>query len=212
MEIKHFVFNPLAVNTFVVFDDTKECVIVDCGCYNDKEKQKLKDFISKENLVVKHLICTHLHFDHIFGNKFVFDTYGVSPEGSPKDNDWLEEMSWRAQILGIDCNEESVKLGRELKEGDEITAGNFSFRVVEVPGHSQGGLMYYCEQEKIAFVGDTVFCGSIGRADLPGGKQNALLESIRTKVFSLPDDTTLMCGHGMPTTVKAEKENNPFFS
>ncbi|MDD6357530.1 MAG: MBL fold metallo-hydrolase [Bacteroidales bacterium] len=210
MQIKRFVCNPLQENTYVVFDETRECAIIDCGCYTDGEKETLSQFVSEQGLKVKHLLCTHLHFDHIFGNKFIFDTYGISPEASAKDVDWLEDMCRRAQILGIDCEEGIVPLGKDLNEGDEINVGAILLKVLAVPGHSAGGLVFYDPKEKVAFVGDSIFCGSVGRTDLPGGNQQQLVDSLTQKVLALPAETMLLPGHGEVTNVAFEREHNPY--
>lgn len=178
LEIKIFICNPIEENTYVVSDETKEAVIVDCGAFYPEEKNSIKSYITENGLTVKHLLLTHAHFDHTFGNEFVKAEYGLSPEGFSKE---------------------------------EITFGSHTFQVIHSPGHAADAVVFYCKDEKLAFTGDTIFQGSVGRTDLEGGNHSQLMKSIEKLKLLIPDDTRLMPGHGSSTTMGEEKKSNPFF-
>ena len=164
MKIKRFEFNMFPENCYVIWDETNEAAVIDPGCYYEEEKQALKDFILKNGLNVKHLLNTHLHLDHIFGNPFMLKEFGLN-----------------------------------------------QLEAIHVPGHSPGSLVFYCAAEHGMFSGDVLFQGSIGRADLAGGNFDHLIDNICSRLFVLPNDTVVYPGHGAPTTIGAEKAENPFF-
>ena len=211
MKVKNFEFNMFPVNCFVLSDETNEAVIIDAGCFYPEEKQRLKDYIESNGLTVKHVLNTHLHLDHVFGNPYLFQEYGLRPEGGEQDEFWLDKVSTMARNFGFMYDEEQPKLGKYLHEGDTVTFGNTELKVIHVPGHSQGSLVYYNEKEACLFSGDVLFEGSIGRADLAGGDYNQLIEGIRSKLFVLPEETRVYPGHGYDTSIGYEKKNNPFF-
>lgn len=210
MNIKIFEFNPIAENTYVVYDETKECVIIDAGCFFPDEKNQLLDFILDNDLVVKHLLNTHLHFDHVFGNKFILDQFGLKAFANDKDLFLLEAMPAQMRMFGFKDAEEAPAIGTFIKENDTIEFGNQKFIVLEVPGHSPGSVAFYSENGECVFVGDALFRGSIGRTDLAGGNQSQLIETIRTRLLTLPPETIVYPGHGPQTTIREEKRNNPF--
>lgn len=210
MNIKTFEFSPISENTYVVYDETNECVIIDPGCYFPDEKRELFDFITDNDLVIKHLLNTHLHFDHVFGNKFVLDTFHVESKANQQDEFLLEAMPAQMRMFGFRDVEEAPAIGSYIKENDVITFGKQKFVVLEVPGHSPGSVAFYSENSECAFVGDALFRSSIGRTDLVGGNMQQLLDSIRTKLLTLPLDTVIYPGHGPRTTIKEEIKNNPF--
>lgn len=199
------------VNCYVLWDDTNEAVIIDPGCYYDDERQALKDYIIGHNLTVKHLLNTHLHLDHVFGNPFVEKAFGIKAEAHQADEFWFEEMPKQSRMFGIRLPDAPVPLGSYLHDGDLITFGHTTLEAIHVPGHSPGSLVYYCAAEKCMFSGDVLFQGSIGRADLTGGNFDDLIEHICSRLFVLPGDTTVYPGHGAPTTIGTEKAENPFF-
>ena len=199
------------VNCYVLSDETKEAVVIDAGCFYEDEKQALKNYITGNELHVTRLRCTHLHLDHIFGNPFMLKEYGVKAEANQADEFWLERAPQQSRMFGFELKEAPVPLGKYVCDGDIITFGNTNLEAIHVPGHSPGSLVYYCKEEKCMFSGDVLFQGSIGRADLAGGNFDELREHICSRLFILPDDTVVYPGHGAPTSIGAEKRDNPFF-
>lgn len=212
MQIKQFEFNPLGENTYVLYDDSRECVVIDPGCFFPDEKAQLTEFIDEHDLTVKHLINTHLHFDHIFGSAFVEQTYGIRTEAHPADEFMLDGLAQRMQMFGFRGEVAPPTIGRYLHEGDSILFGSQTLDILEVPGHSPGSIAFYNAQQGCIFVGDALFRGSIGRTDLEGGNHQQLLDAIRTKLFTLPPETVVYSGHGPATTIGFEMQHNPFFA
>ncbi len=199
-------------NCFVVSDDTRECVIVDCGAFYEEEKRAIIKYVRENNFEMKHLLCTHGHVDHNFGNKAMFDAFGIGPEICYGDKMLLNNMKEQAKALvDIDYEEAQPNVRRYLHDGDLITFGNHSFKVICTPGHSPGGVFFYCEQESMAFSGDTLFRMSIGRTDFIQGNYDELIHSLKNTVANLPSDTLILPGHGPQTTIKEEKMYNPYF-
>jgi hydroxyacylglutathione hydrolase len=211
MKIKIFEFGPLAVNTYVLSDETGECAIIDPACWYPHEKETLFNYIVNNKLTVKHLLNTHLHFDHIFGNDFVVSKFGVKPEAHAADEHLLKKISTHPQMFGIDLSHLSVPpLGKYLKENDVVSFGNQQLHVIHIPGHSAGSIVFYDKAGNCAFVGDVLFNGSIGRTDFIGGDYDLLVKGIKEKLFVLPDETIVYPGHGPATTIGNEKRYNPF--
>lgn len=211
MKVQCIVMNMFQENCYVAYDETRKAVIIDPGCYYKEEQDTLRRFIQTEQLTVTHLINTHLHVDHVFGNSFVEKEYGIRTEAHDGDLNWLLEMPQRCAMLGIPWKGETPsQLGKILGEKDTLTFGNSSFRTIHVPGHSQGSLCFYSEPDQVLFSGDVLFREGVGRADLPGGDWNALLTHIKAKLFSLPDETKVYPGHGPATTIGWEKKHNPY--
>jgi len=210
MTIKTFTFNPIQENTYLVYDETNEAVVIDAGCVSEIEKRALKNYIEDNNLTLKRVINTHLHFDHQFGNKFLFDTYGILPEAGKADEYLLDDVVAHVRSFGLDIKEEAQTLGGYLTENQVIKFGNTSFVIYQVPGHSPGSVAFYDQKDGIVFAGDVLFRGSIGRTDLPQGDYATLIESITKKLLPLPDSTVVYCGHGPSTTIGFERKNNPF--
>lgn len=211
MKIKRFEFNMLPVNCYVLSDETSEAVVIDAGCFTDDEKQTLKGYIARNQLKVVHLLCTHMHLDHIFGNAFMLQEYGLKAEGNQADEFWLEHAPQQSRMFGFELKETLPPMGKYICDGDIVTFGNTQLEAIHVPGHSPGSLVFYCKKEKCLFSGDVLFQGSIGRADLAGGNFDELHEGICSRLFTLPDETTVYPGHGAPTTIGTEKKENPFF-
>lgn len=213
MKIKTFEFNPLAVNTYVLSDETGECVIIDAACFYPDEKRILIDYIIDNDLVVKHLINTHLHFDHLFGVNTIIDQFEVQMEANENDAFLLRDMAQQMKLFGFGAtNETAPVIKKQLNGGDTILFGNQKLIVLAVPGHSPGSLAFYSEKGGCVFSGDTLFNSSIGRTDLPGGNFSQLIGSIREKLFTLPSDTIVYPGHGPATTIGNEKKFNPFMN
>lgn len=211
MEIKTFTVNPLGVNCYVAHDITKEGGIIDCGCSTESEWKEIKDYIESENLTIKHLLNTHLHFDHVWGNPFAFRDLGISPEANRADASIYQEIDRQIEmVVGFKIPHPPMpQLGNSLKEGDEIAFGNTSLKVLHTPGHSQGSVCFYSEADEVLFSGDTLFYGSCGRTDLEGGSQSDMMKSLQ-RLALLPEATKVMCGHGPSTTIKMEKLHNPY--
>lgn len=211
MKIKTFEFNPLGVNTYVLYDKTGECIIIDASCFFPDERELLLNFILDNNLVVKHMVNTHLHFDHIFGANFITSQFGLKLQVHPDDVFLLENLPQQLQMFGFNTNVDyTPEIGNYLKENSIIDFGQQQLKIFHVPGHSPGSIVFYNEKERYAVVGDVLFNGSIGRTDLPGGNFEQLSEGIQTKLFTLPDETVIYSGHGPITTVGHEKKYNPF--
>jgi hydroxyacylglutathione hydrolase len=209
IQLQQFVFNPFMENTYVVFDETHECVIIDPGCSDKEEENELYDFIRSNNLVVKQLLNTHCHIDHVLGNAFVKNKFGVTLSIHPKEEFQLKAVKSYAPNYGFPQYHEA-EADNFLNEGDKISFGNQTLEILFVPGHSPGHIAFYHPQQKILIGGDVLFENSIGRTDLPGGDFNTLINSIHQKFFTLPDDVTVYCGHGSETTIGFEKRTNPF--
>ncbi len=209
LQIKIFEFNQIAENTYVVFDETKEAIIIDCGAYYPEEKETLKNFISEKGLSLKHLLNTHLHMDHSYGNQFIYDTYGIAPEYHQQEEQ-MPNLQKQASSFGIEVDEGVLKAARYLEEGDTVSFGNSELKAILVPGHSPASLCFYSEKDKVLFSGDVLFEESIGRSDLWGGNHRQLVTGIKEKLLTLPEDTVVYPGHGDATTIEREKLNNPF--
>ncbi|MGN0187313.1 MAG: MBL fold metallo-hydrolase [Paludibacteraceae bacterium] len=207
MEIKLFQFNPIQENTYVVYDETRQAIIIDCGSLADDEHQRLQQFVADNKLQVQRVLNTHLHLDHAFGNYMLAHTYGIAPEAHKDDEEFAQRIVELAAFFGIEGNVRSQALGGYLQHGDVIRVGSMTAHVLHTPGHSPGGLCFYFPDEKVVFTGDTLFRNSIGRTDLRGGDYETLIESIRTQLLTLPDDTVVYCGHGLPTTIGHERQN-----
>ncbi|MCM1255584.1 MAG: MBL fold metallo-hydrolase [Duncaniella sp.] len=212
MKVSRFVFSMFGVNTYVMWDpESSEAAIVDPGMIDEKERDVLDDFISRNNLKVTQLLNTHMHLDHIFGNAHVKEKYGLEIKAHPDDNFLGLDLNGQASRFHLPLRFTDMGLDVELHDGDTLYLGEEPIKVISVPGHSPGSVALYCPESGFVITGDAVFKGSIGRTDLPGGNQSRLLESIRTKLFPLPDDTVILPGHGPESTVGFEKSHNPFF-
>lgn len=209
MKIKQFEFNAFSENTYVLYDDTLDCVIVDPGCYENHEKKALSSFIEDNDLQVVKLINTHCHIDHVLGNYFVKDKYEVDLYIHKEDIATLKSNEIVAPMYGFQ-GYEPCEADKFLSEGDVVTIGHSELRVIFVPGHAPGHIALINDKEKICIGGDVLFLQSIGRTDLPGGDHETLLRSIKNKMFELDDDMKVYCGHGPDTTIGYEKIHNPY--
>lgn len=213
LKIKQFAFNPFQVSTFVVYDpDSLDAIVVDPGMTSAAENKRLDSFIAENKLKVQQVVNTHLHLDHCFGDNYVRDKYGVKVAANVEDAPLGSSIATQASSFGIhlDGPSEAVVIDVPLKEGDVVKVGNNDLQVLHVPGHSKGSIVLYSPQGKFAIVGDVLFQGSIGRTDLPGGDHATLVNGIRKKLFSLPDETLVLPGHGPMTSIGAEKASNPY--
>jgi glyoxylase-like metal-dependent hydrolase (beta-lactamase superfamily II) len=222
MDIKRIVCNPLQENCYIVSDDSRECVIIDCGAYYDEECTAIQRYITDRQLNPVHLLATHAHLDHNFGNAFLYKTYGLKPEICAEDSELLEDMPNQARSLfGMNISEDQPPIGRLLKNNDIITFGNHQLQVILTPGHSHGSALFYCQSENVAFSnqrsecgvafsGDTLFRMSIGRTDFAEGSWQDMERSLRTIATLLPPDTLILPGHGPQTTLSDELAHNPY--
>ncbi|MDR2927352.1 MAG: MBL fold metallo-hydrolase [Cytophagaceae bacterium] len=208
--IKKLVFNPVQVNTYMVYDDTKECVIIDPGMSNISENQKFAAMVEKLKLKPVKVLLTHAHFDHVLGCTFVSDRYELLPEGCSDDEFILKNTKEYAAQFGFALNEAPPLLDNYFAQGDKVCFGNSTLEVIHVPGHSPGSLLYYHPESGILLSGDVLFAGSIGRSDLVGGNHKQLIDGIYDKLLTLPDTVKVYPGHGAETTILNEKSYNPF--
>jgi glyoxylase-like metal-dependent hydrolase (beta-lactamase superfamily II) len=211
IHIQPFTFNALEENTYLLFDDTKACVIIDPGCYDKQEQQALKNFIEVNGLQVKYLLNTHCHIDHVLGNAFVKRTYGVDLYIHQGDEQTLRSVQAYAPVYGF-VQYESTEPDHFLNEGDKVIFGTSTLEIVFVPGHAPGHIAFYNKAQRFCIGGDVLFHRSIGRTDLPGGNFNTLIRSIHTKLFPMGDDMVVYPGHGPSTTIGEEKKHNPFLT
>lgn len=212
LKVERFVCNPIRENTYVVSDSSKECVIIDCGAWYDEENEAIKEYINVNGLTPKHLIATHGHVDHHLGDKFVYDTWGLKPEVNGSDAKFIQVLPQHAcDVCGIDglTANDFAPVGKWLTGADVIKFGFHEFTILETPGHSSGGVAYYCEAEKVLFTGDTLFRGTIGRTDIGGGSMFMIIQSLRM-LSQLPDDVIVYPGHGESTTIGNEVATNPY--
>ncbi len=223
MQIKTFYFNPFRECTYVVHDTQGNAVIIDAGCQTAREQERLAEYITKHALHVQAHLLTHGHLDHLMGARFVYEQYGILPHLSQADEWYFMRQAEQAAAFGCPLEDESEKEYIPIKDGQILEFGGIRLRVIATPGHTQGGVCYLLEprtksQESglntnaanILFSGDTLFCGGIGRTDLPGGDYGTLIRSIQKQLLTLPDDTIVYPGHGYETTIGAEKAENPY--
>ncbi len=208
--VQSFIFNPFSENTYVVYDETLEAVIVDPGCFTKSEKQELSDFISHQQLRPVRLLNTHCHLDHVFGNRYVFEKYGLLPEIHEGELAVLEAFVGVARQYGFPIKETSPTPEKFIAQGELIGFGSTVLESLFTPGHSPASLSFYCEASQFILSGDVLFRESIGRTDLPGGNHKLLLQSIRNQLFTLPDEIKVYSGHGEPTNIGYERLHNPF--
>ncbi|MDB4089131.1 MBL fold metallo-hydrolase [Flavobacteriales bacterium] len=212
ISVQKLTFNPFQENTYILFDETKECVIIDPGCYEEHEQNELKQFIELYELKPIKLISTHSHIDHVLGNKFVMDTYGIELQIHKQDLQTLVSVPTYAGNYGFTNYQACDAPSSFFEEGDKITFGNSELDILFVPGHAPGHVAFVAKEEKFVINGDCLFRESVGRVDLPGGDAETLVRSIKTKIFALSDEFVVYCGHGPETTIGFEKVNNRFLS
>lgn len=211
IQVKSFVCNPFQENTYLLYDESGECVIIDPGMYTGNEQNIVTKFISENKLIPKLLLNTHCHIDHVLGNKFVFDTYGLLPRFHQGELPVITSVPAYSAPMGIQY-EVSPLPATFLGETGTISFGNSTLEIIFAPGHSPAHICFYSAEDGFLIGGDVLFYRSIGRTDLPGGNHNQLLRSIRENVFTLPGTCTVYPGHGPETTIGFEKQYNPFLS
>jgi glyoxylase-like metal-dependent hydrolase (beta-lactamase superfamily II) len=209
LTVKTFIFNPVQENTYVLYNEKKQCCIIDPGCYFEKEKQELKTFVQNSGLEPVLLLNTHCHLDHVFGNKFIYDTWSLKLHIHEKEKVVLDFAPASGEMWELPFENYAGELVF-ISEGSRIKVGSDELEIRYTPGHSPGHVCFYSEPDCFAISGDVLFNGSIGRTDLPGGDFDVLINSIQTQLFTMPDETKIYSGHGPMTTIGLEKMNNPF--
>jgi len=209
IKIQIFTFNPFSENTYLVYDETGEGVVIDPGCYEKTEKETLQQFIEVNNIKLKYLLNTHCHIDHVLGNEFVKTKYHVPLLIHKNDEPVLRSVKAYAPSYGFNQYHEVLPDGY-LAEGDTVSFGNIIFEIIFLPGHAPGHIGFYHKTSGSLLSGDVLFEQSIGRTDLPGGDFNTLINSIHQKIFTLPDSVIVYPGHGNSTTIGEEKISNPY--
>lgn len=211
MKIRQFTFNMFGVNTYILWDEVShEAAVIDPGMIDEAEGHLLDEFIDRNNLKITHLINTHLHLDHTFGDQHIKNRYGVEIEAHQSDDFLGKNIPAQARAFGIGQEVTPVKIERNLHEGDKIMIGDEALEVLHVPGHSPGSIVLYAPKSGFLIAGDVIFRNSIGRTDLAGGNGPELIDGIKSKIMTLPPDTIIYPGHGPGTTVGAEATFNPY--
>jgi glyoxylase-like metal-dependent hydrolase (beta-lactamase superfamily II) len=210
-KVQTFQVNLLQENTYVVSDETKECVIIDCGAYYDEERDAITHYIDTEGLKPMHLLCTHGHFDHNFGIDTIYKAYGLKAEVAKEDSDLINHLPEQFQsMIGVPLRREYPEAGRYFEPDEIVRFGNHELKVLKTPGHTPGGVVFYCEEEHVVFSGDTLFRMSVGRTDFEGGSYLELEKSLKEVLAKMPAETTVNSGHGPKTTIGDEIRYNPY--
>lgn len=209
IKVRFFTFSPVQENTYVLYNEQNKAIIIDPGCYFTAEQETLKKFIDDTQLEPVRLLNTHCHLDHVFGNKWVSETWNLELHLHAGEEQMLQLAPLSGEKWGLPFQNYSGPL-HFLEEGDTIRLGNDALKVILAPGHSPASICFYCEEQGFLVGGDVLFRESIGRTDLPGGNHETLLKNIREKLFVLPDDVVVYPGHGPSTTIGYEKTHNPF--
>ena len=211
LTIKCFTCNMLAENCYVVSDETRDCVIIDCGAYYPEEGQAIVGYIRQQQLTPRHLLCTHGHFDHCMGNGYIYRAFGLKPRTHQDDSFLMEKMELQtSDILGIPIHLDVPPVGNYLTDSDNISFGSHTWQILHTPGHTPGGIVFYDAEEHIAFSGDTLFRMSIGRTDFERGSYADMMTSLHMLATQLPADTKIYAGHGPETTMADEIRYNPY--
>ena len=211
LTVKCFTCNMLSENCYVVSDESRDCVIIDCGAYYPEEGQAIVGYIRQQQLTPRHLLCTHGHFDHCMGNGYIFRAFGLKPRAHQDDSFLMENMERQtSDILGIPIHLDVPPVGNYLTDSDNISFGSHTWQILHTPGHTPGGIVFYDADEHIAFSGDTLFRMSIGRTDFERGSYADMMTSLHMLATQLPADTKIYAGHGPETTMADEIRYNPY--
>lgn len=210
LNVKIFTFNPIQENTYVLYNEHNNAIIIDPGCYGTAEQETLNQFIQSNNLQVKQLINTHCHLDHVFGNKFVSEQYKVELYIHSLEQLVLQYAPISGEKWGLPFENYEGQI-HLINHDSTIKLDSYILHVLHTPGHSPGSISLYCKEQSFVISGDVLFYQSIGRTDLPGGNHETLLQSIKEQLLVLPDETVVYSGHGRSTTIGFEKNNNPYF-
>ena len=210
LRIQTFEVNPIHENCYVINDETKECVIIDCGALTETEQNAVIAYINEEGLKPVHNLGTHGHLDHHFGDAAILSAFNLQPEVAEGDKVLMQHPREAAlQMLGMDLNIDLPAGNLKLTENEEVKFGSHTFKIIRTPGHSPGSVSFYCAEENVLFTGDTLFKGSIGRTDFPGGSMFQIISSLR-ELAQLPDKTIVYPGHGPQTSIGFELAHNPY--
>lgn len=210
MNIRRFACNMLEENCYVVSDDTGDCVVIDCGAYYDNERAAIVNYIRDNQLNPVHLLVTHGHLDHNFGNNTIYDEFGLKPEASEMDDNLMRALGRQAEVMySMRLNYDFPEVGKHLTANETITFGTHKLRVLTTPGHSRGSICFVYDAEKVVFTGDTLFRMSVGRTDFEGGSTQQIIDSLH-RLAKLPDDMVVLPGHGPQSTIGDEKKFNPY--
>lgn len=207
--INKFVFNTFMVNSYILYDESGECILIDAACYELSEQEEIKNFIAANNLKLVRNLNTHCHIDHVLGNDFIAETYGIRPEYHENSVPFFYTLKEMGSSFGYSIAH-IPEPKRFLEDGETVRWGNSSLKVLFTPGHAEGSVCFYCEIQEFVITGDVLFRDTIGRTDLPSGDFDQLMNSIKTKLFTLPEGTIVYPGHGPETSIGYEMENNPF--
>ena len=211
LTIQKFECNMFGENCYVAHDETKQCVIIDCGAFYAEEKLAISSYIKTHELIPKHLVCTHAHIDHNFGDNYIYDNYGLQVEVSSKDKFLMKKLKEQAQsFIGMDYKEKTPKIAHCFNENDTISFGNHFIDIIATPGHTPGSVLFWIKDENVAFSGDTLFKMSIGRTDFEFGSYPDIINSLHKIISILPTETIILPGHGPQTSIKEEKQFNPY--
>jgi hydroxyacylglutathione hydrolase len=211
LKIRQFTFNPVQENTYVIYNDKGACAIIDPGCYFDYEYKELTDFIDSNKLAPNYLLNTHCHLDHVFGNKLIAERYGLTLHMHPKEKKLFDYAPTSGEMWGLPFSNYEGEI-IYIDEKDSIRLGEDDLSILFTPGHSPGSISFYYKEGGFAVSGDVLFRMGVGRTDLPGGDFGTLVDSIRSKLFTLPDNVVVYSGHGPETTIGNEKKGNPFLT
>jgi glyoxylase-like metal-dependent hydrolase (beta-lactamase superfamily II) len=209
LTIKCFQFSPIQENTYLLYNEFNNCIIIDPGCYFEEEREILAQFILSNQLKPQILLNTHCHLDHVFGNKFISETYQLIPQIHPNEKQVLDYAPTSGLIYNMPFDNYVGPL-KYIEAGEKIKLDNDELVSIFTPGHSPGSLSFYCKAQNFVIGGDVLFHRSIGRTDLPGGNFDTLISSIKNELFVLPDETIVYSGHGETTNIGDEKRENPF--
>ena len=211
--IKTFAFNLLQENTYVVSDDSLECVIIDCGAYYEDERKAIIDYIKSEGLTPRHLLATHGHWDHNLGIDTIYEAFGLQVEAAKEDEYFITDIPRNFKsIIGAPLRREYPAIGRFFDDDETIRFGHHAFQVLKTPGHTPGSVVFYCAEEHTAFTGDTLFRMSVGRTDFEGGSYADLMNSLAHVLAKLPPETVIHTGHGPESTIGYELRYNPYMT
>lgn len=209
LSVHSFTFSPIAENTYILSDVKGNCAIIDPGCYYDEEKEELAAYIAAAQLTPVLLLNTHCHLDHVFGNKYIAEKYGLTLHIHPEEKKLLDFAPASGLMYNLPFDNYSGEINF-LQPGSTIAIGDEELEILYTPGHSPGSISFYHKKGDVVISGDALFQGSVGRTDLPGGNMDTLIHAIKTTLFTLPDNTIVYSGHGDPTTIGEEKKFNPF--
>lgn len=207
--VKAFIFSPIQENTYLLYNEKGNALIIDPGCYFEEEREELSSFLQQNKLSPQLLLNTHCHLDHVFGNKWIHETYGLLLHLHPNEKQVLDFAPASGLMWDMPFDNYNAEL-KYFHEGEEILLDEDRLKILFAPGHSPGHVCFYCPEQGFVIGGDVLFRQSIGRTDLPGGDFETLIKSIKTQLFTLPDETIVYSGHGPATTVGYEKKHNPF--